>query len=117
MATYALVPGGGGDPWEWHRRVPELEARGHEAFAVRLPAEDDTVGWSEYADAVVEILGNRDEVTVVAASMGGFTAPTHAPGIVELSSGERHDPVLTRPSVRGSNGPDWPIASTTRASG
>jgi hypothetical protein len=30
MATYALIPGGGGDPWEWHRLVPELENRGHE---------------------------------------------------------------------------------------
>ena len=75
MATYALVPGGGGDPWEWHRLVPELEARGHEAIAVRLPAEDEAAGWSEYADAVVKALGHRSEVTVVAASMGGFTAP------------------------------------------
>lgn len=41
MATYALIPGFGGDPWEWHRLVPELESRGHEALAVRLPADDD----------------------------------------------------------------------------
>ena len=75
MATYALVPGGGGDPWEWHRLVPELEDRGHEAIAVRLPAEDDAAGWSEYAEAVVEALGHRSDVTIVAASMGGFTAP------------------------------------------
>jgi pimeloyl-ACP methyl ester carboxylesterase len=75
MSTYALVPGGGGDPWEWHRLVPELEARGHEAIAVRLPAEDDAAGWSEYAEAVVEALGHRSDVTIVAASMGGFTAP------------------------------------------
>ena len=75
MATYALVPGGGGDPWEWHRLVPELEARGHEAIAIRLPAEDEAAGWSEYAEAVVKALGDRSEVTLVAASMGGFTAP------------------------------------------
>jgi len=55
--------------------TPELEARGHEAIAVRLPAENDTAGWSEYAEAVVEALGDRGEVAVVAASMGGFTAP------------------------------------------
>lgn len=54
MATLALIPGGGGDPWEWHRLVPELEARGHEALAIRLPSEDDSAGWSEYADAVVD---------------------------------------------------------------
>ena len=75
MATYALIPGGGGDPWEWHRLVPELEARGHEAMPVRLPAEDDTAGWSEYADVVVDALGERSDVIVVAESMGGFTAP------------------------------------------
>jgi pimeloyl-ACP methyl ester carboxylesterase len=75
MATYALVPGGGGDPWEWHRLTPELKARGHEAIAVRLPTENETAGWSEYAEAVVEALGDRGEVAVVAASMGGFTAP------------------------------------------
>jgi pimeloyl-ACP methyl ester carboxylesterase len=75
VATFALIPGGGGDPWEWHRLVPELNARGHEAIAVRLPAEYDTAGWSEYADAVVEALDDRDEVVVVAGSMGGFTAP------------------------------------------
>ena len=37
MATFALVPGGGGDPWEWHRLVPELETRGYEALAIGLP--------------------------------------------------------------------------------
>ena len=59
MATYALIPGGGGDPWEWHRLVPELASRGHDAIAVRLPAEDDTAGWSEYADTVVDAIGDR----------------------------------------------------------
>lgn len=75
MATYVLIPGGGGDPWEWHRLLPELEARGHEALAVRLPAEEDTAGWSEYADAVIDAIGERSDLIVVAASMGGFTAP------------------------------------------
>lgn len=75
MATYVLIPGGGGDPWEWHRLVSELASRGHEAIAVRLPAEDDTAGWSEYADAIVDAIGDRDGVVLVASSMGGFTAP------------------------------------------
>ena len=75
MATYALIPGGGGDPWEWHRLVPELASRGHDAIAVRLPAEDDTAGWSEYAETVVDAIGDRADVILVAASMGGFTAP------------------------------------------
>jgi pimeloyl-ACP methyl ester carboxylesterase len=75
MATYALIPGGGGDPWEWHRLVPELEARGQNAIAVRLPSDDDSAGWSEYADAVVEAIRGRKGVVVVAASLGAFTAP------------------------------------------
>jgi pimeloyl-ACP methyl ester carboxylesterase len=75
VATYALIPGGGGDPWEWHRLVPELEARGHEVIPVRLPAEDDDAGWSEYADTVAGALGEREEVVLVAESLGGFTAP------------------------------------------
>lgn len=75
MATFGLIPGGGGDPWEWHRLAPALNARGHEAIAIRLPAEDDTAGWSEYADAAVEALDGREEVILVAQSMGGFTAP------------------------------------------
>jgi pimeloyl-ACP methyl ester carboxylesterase len=75
VTTFALIPGGGGDPWEWHLLVPELEARGHEAMAVRLPADDDTAGWSEYAETVVEAVGDAEEVVLVAASMGGFSAP------------------------------------------
>jgi pimeloyl-ACP methyl ester carboxylesterase len=75
VTTFALIPGGGGDPWEWHLLVPELEALGHEAIAVRLPSEDDTAGWSEYADSVVDAVGDAVEVVLVAASMGGFIAP------------------------------------------
>lgn len=75
MATYALIPGGGGDPWEWHRLVPELASRGQEAIAIRLPGEDDAAGWSEYADAVLDAIGDRADVILVASSMGGFTAP------------------------------------------
>jgi pimeloyl-ACP methyl ester carboxylesterase len=75
MPTFALIPGGGGHPWEWHRLVPELEALGHDAIAVRLPAENDAAGWSEYADAVVDAVVDRDQVIVVSTSMGGFTAP------------------------------------------
>lgn len=75
MATYALIPGGGGDPWEWHRLVSELASRGQEAIAIRLPAEDDAAGWSAYADAVVGAVGDRADVILVASSMGGFTAP------------------------------------------
>jgi hypothetical protein len=75
MAIYALIAGAGGDPWEWHRLVPELEKRSHEAIAVRLPAEDDAAGWSEYADTVVKAVGDRHELIVVAEAMGAFPSP------------------------------------------
>ena len=37
MATFVLIPGAGGDPWEWHLLVPELEALGHDVVAVTAP--------------------------------------------------------------------------------
>jgi alpha-beta hydrolase superfamily lysophospholipase len=54
---------------------PSWRSSGQQATAVRLPAEDDTAGWFEYADAVVDAIGHRANVILVAASMGGFTAP------------------------------------------
>ena len=75
MSTYVLIPGAGGDPWEWHRLTQELEARGHDVVPVLLPAGDDRAGWSEYADAVVEAIGERRDVVLVAQSLAGFTAP------------------------------------------
>jgi len=76
MATFVLIPGAGGSAWYWHRLVPELRERGHEAIAVELPTGDDSAGISEYADAVVEAVGDRGEgLVIVAQSMGTFTAP------------------------------------------
>ena len=75
MATFALVHGGGGSAWDWHLVMPELRARWHDPVAVDLPSEDETAGWSEYADAVVQAIGSRRRVVVVGHSLGGFTAP------------------------------------------
>jgi pimeloyl-ACP methyl ester carboxylesterase len=75
MATYALIPGAGGDPWEWHLLARELESRGHDVVPVTLPAGDESAGWNEYADAVVEATGDRRGVVLVAQSLAGFTAP------------------------------------------
>lgn len=75
MATFVLIPGGGTDPWYWHRLVAELHARGHEPIAVDLPCDDDKAGWVEYADAVVAAIGGRTDVVLVAHSLGGFTGP------------------------------------------
>jgi pimeloyl-ACP methyl ester carboxylesterase len=75
MATYAFIHGGGDVGWYWHLVEEELQDRGHDTVAPNLPVEDRSAGWSEYADAVVEAIGDRTDVVVVAQSMGGFTAP------------------------------------------
>lgn len=73
--TFGLVPGAGGDAWYWHRLVSELEARGHEAVAVELPAADDTARLDDYVEAIVEALAGKDPLALVAQSMGGLSAP------------------------------------------
>jgi pimeloyl-ACP methyl ester carboxylesterase len=75
MATYVLIHGASSDSWYWHRVVPELRARGHDVVAPDLPCGDDSAGLAEYTDAVVEAIGDRGDLVVVAQSMGGFTAP------------------------------------------
>jgi pimeloyl-ACP methyl ester carboxylesterase len=40
-----------------------------------LPSEDDSAGVSDHADAVVDAVGDRRDVIVVAQSLGGFVAP------------------------------------------
>ncbi len=73
--TFLLVPGAGGQAWYWHRVVPELLARGHEARAVDLPSADERATFSDYADVVADAGRGLGDVVVVAQSLGGFTAP------------------------------------------
>ena len=75
MATYVLIHGAGSDSWYWHLVAPELEALGHDVVAVDLPCDDDSAGLGEYADTVVEAVGDRPDVIVVAQSLAGFSAP------------------------------------------
>lgn len=74
-ASYVLLPGAGGDSWYWHLVAPRLRARGHEVLTPDLPAADDAAGLTEYANAVVDEIGDRVGVIVVAQSMAAFTAP------------------------------------------
>jgi pimeloyl-ACP methyl ester carboxylesterase len=75
VTSYVLIHGGGGSAWEWHLVAAELRERGHDAVAVDLPIEDESAGWSEYADAVVDAVADRTDLVVVAHSLGGFTGP------------------------------------------
>jgi pimeloyl-ACP methyl ester carboxylesterase len=75
MATYVLIHGAGTDSWYWHLVVPRLRAFGHDVVCVDLPCDDDSAGLSEYADVVVEAVGERSDLILVAQSLAGFTAP------------------------------------------
>jgi pimeloyl-ACP methyl ester carboxylesterase len=76
MSAFTLIPGAGGAAtWYWHRVVPELVARGHQATAVDLPGPDESAGLPEYTDKVAAAAAEHgDDVVLVAQSMGGFTA-------------------------------------------
>jgi pimeloyl-ACP methyl ester carboxylesterase len=75
VATFALIHGAGDVGWYWHLVEAELRSKGHDTVAPDLPCDDDSAGLSEYADTVVEAIGDRSEVVVVAQSAGAFTAP------------------------------------------
>jgi pimeloyl-ACP methyl ester carboxylesterase len=75
MTTYVLIHGAGDVGWYWHLVDAELRERGHDVVAPDLPCDDDSAGLPEYADAVVQAIGDRTDLVVVAQSLGGFTAP------------------------------------------
>jgi pimeloyl-ACP methyl ester carboxylesterase len=75
MATFALIHGGGDVGWYWHLVAPLLRGLGHDVVAPDLPCDDDTATLLDYADTVVEAIGERRDLLVVAQSYGGFTAP------------------------------------------
>lgn len=74
MATFALIHGGGDSGWYWHLVEEELRSLGHEPVAPDLPCDGDTATLDDYADTVIEAVGDRGGV-VVGHSYGGFTAP------------------------------------------
>ena len=75
VATFVLIHGGGDVGWYWHLVERELRQRGHDTIAPDLPCDDDSAGLTEYADTVVNAIGDRRGLIVVAQSLGGFTAP------------------------------------------
>ena len=84
MSTFVLIPGAGGAAWYWHRVVPLLRAAGHDAIAVDLPGDDENAGLGEYARLVTGAIGGRQDVMLVAQSLGGFTAPLVATAVPVL---------------------------------
>ena len=75
MATFGFIHGAGDVGWYWHLVGAELHHRGHDTVAPDLPIEDDGAGLARYADVVVDAIGRRSDVVVVAQSFGGYIAP------------------------------------------
>jgi len=73
--TFVLIPGAGGSAWVWSRVARLLVEAGHEAIAVELPGDSETAGLTRYSELVVDAIGSRSRVILVAGSLGGFTAP------------------------------------------
>jgi pimeloyl-ACP methyl ester carboxylesterase/SAM-dependent methyltransferase len=75
VATYVLIHGRGDSASNFDLLGAELLKRGRDVVAVDLPIDDDSAGWAEYADTVVDAIGDRRNLVVVGHSLGGFTAP------------------------------------------
>jgi pimeloyl-ACP methyl ester carboxylesterase len=76
LATFGLIHGAHHGAWCWRFLVPELEALGHRAVAMDLPAEDTTAGVSHYAKVAVDALAEiDDDLVLVGHSLGGIVAP------------------------------------------
>ncbi|MDX2971163.1 alpha/beta hydrolase [Kribbella solani] len=73
-STYVLIHGGGDVGWSWHLVADELRGRGHEVLTPDLPG-DESATFTDYADAVIDAVGNQNDVIVVGHSFGGYTAP------------------------------------------
>jgi Alpha/beta hydrolase family len=75
MSTYVLIHGAGDGGWYWHLVAAALRSRGHHVLAPDLPADNASAGLDDYADAVVQAIGDSRDLVVVGQSFGGFTAP------------------------------------------
>jgi pimeloyl-ACP methyl ester carboxylesterase len=75
MSTFVLIHGAGDVGWYWHLVEAELRTRGHDVVAPDLPGDDDSAGLDDYADTVVDAVGDRKDLVVVGQSFGAFTAP------------------------------------------
>jgi pimeloyl-ACP methyl ester carboxylesterase len=75
VTDFILVPGAGGlATLYWHLVNARLEAAGHRTFPVDLPGEAPDAGLVAYATIIVDVVESCTEPTLVAQSMGGFSA-------------------------------------------
>jgi len=74
VTLVVLIPGAGGLGWYWHLVQRDLRDRGYDTLAIDLAAHGQT-GLPAYADVVVDAIGDRTDVALVAQSFGAFTVP------------------------------------------
>jgi pimeloyl-ACP methyl ester carboxylesterase len=70
MTTVALIHGAVDVGWYWHVVDADRGERGHDVVAPDLPRDDDSAELSEYADTVIQALGERPNLVLVAQSLG-----------------------------------------------
>ena len=75
VATFVLIPGAGTDPRVYAATADELGGRGHDALAPPLPLDDADAHPSDHAAAVARATPARDDIVVVAQSLGAFAGP------------------------------------------
>ena len=72
--SFVLVPGAGGNAGFWQLVEPLISEAGFHSVAVSLPNWPGAT-FADHADAIVAAAGALDDVTLVAQSMGAFSAP------------------------------------------
>jgi pimeloyl-ACP methyl ester carboxylesterase len=102
--TFVLIPGAGIDPGAWCWTIAELQARGDQGLAPRLPLDDPDAGPSGHADAVVDAVRQLSgPVVVVGQSLGAFAASLVA-ARVEVAELVLLAPMIPAP---GETAGDW----------
>ena len=95
--SFVLVPGAGGNAGYWQLVQPLIREAGFSSTAVTLPNWPGAT-FSDHADAIVAAAGAPNDVTLVAQSMGAFSAPLTCDAVAGRATcaGERHDPCAWR---------------------
>ncbi len=93
MTTFVLIHGASSDGWYWHLVTPHLQAAGHDVVAPDLPVDDDTAGIEEYANTVVEAIGDRTRPGARRPVDGRFQRPAggRSPALQGNHPRVRHD--------------------------
>jgi pimeloyl-ACP methyl ester carboxylesterase len=123
MADILLIHGAAHGAWCWHRVLPLLRARGHDARAIDLPGnsgdrtDPEQVTLDLYADAI--LAATRGPTLLVGHSMGGFPitaaaqrAPYRVAALIYLCA-YLPRPGMTLAEMRKA-GPSQPLASAFR---